>query len=110
MLDVIARKISKREYLKLLAMLGNEYQDYISARILLNSGKIPQGTTLASTSIEKLFKPILIFFGRQFGNTHITTRLFQNFTYIDKKLYNNLDFTFLELIEKSYHTKIHRFY
>ena len=41
MLDVIARKISKREYLKLLAMLGNEYQDYISARILLNSGKIP---------------------------------------------------------------------
>ena len=37
------------------------YRDYIAARLLLNNHMIIQGLTLASTSVEKYLKALIVF-------------------------------------------------
>ena len=49
--------------LKIQSFLKVGYDDYLSARILINHKLLLQGTILANTSIEKYLKAILIFKG-----------------------------------------------
>ncbi len=51
-----AEKLNKGQ-----ALVDLGYRDYIAARLLLNSHLIIQGLTLASTSVEKYLKAIIVF-------------------------------------------------
>jgi hypothetical protein len=47
------------------------YDDYITARFLINNGFILQGTILASTAIEKYFKALLVGLKKPFKWIHL---------------------------------------
>ena len=42
------------------ALIDLGYRDYIAARVLLNKHLLVQGLTLASTSVEKYLKAIIV--------------------------------------------------
>lgn len=59
----ISKETQKATDLKIQSFLKVGYDDYLSARILINHKLLLQGTILANTSIEKYLKAILIFKG-----------------------------------------------
>ena len=61
-----AKKLAKSVFgAKAVEFLNIAYKDYLGARVLLNSGLLPQGAVLASTAVEKYFKAILSFGGSE---------------------------------------------
>lgn len=87
---------------RLLGFLRNAYDDYLSARTLLNHKLIVQGTILANTSIEKYFKAILTFKGDDVKHTHSIKSMLPSIKNFDPKLYNRLDIEFIEVLDGSY--------
>jgi HEPN domain-containing protein len=100
----ISKEIQKATDLKILSFLKVGYDDYLSARILINHKLLLQGTILANTSIEKYLKAILIFKGVKLTGkeNHMTTILLEKLIGFDNKLYSQIDKSFIELLEKSY--------
>lgn len=96
------KAVPKQNALVLLSLLKNAYDDYLAARTLLNHNLILQGTILSTTSIEKFFKALLIYKGDTVKHSHSLKKLLPSIKSFDKTLYDKLDITFLELIEKSY--------
>jgi HEPN domain-containing protein len=85
-----------------MGFLKNAYDDYISARTLLNRNLILQGAILANTSIEKYFKAILTFKGDTVKHNHSIVGLLPSIKNYDKKLHDKLDMDFIEVIDKCY--------
>lgn len=82
------------------------YRDYIAARLLLNNHLIVQGLTLASTSVEKYLKALIVF---NFKEREKYYYHFDNFEKLKNLLYKvNKDVTgefdpvFLEILENAF--------
>jgi len=82
-------------------LISMGFRDYVAARVLINNGLLLQGATLASTSIEKYFKAILIL-NKKKSHKHLNAELCNLVKEFDPDLYNNLNLSFLELLIKCY--------
>lgn len=102
MTDKLSKEFSRESGLKLASFLSTGYDDYLSARILINNGLILQGTILANTAIEKYLKAILTFMEGKLKYSHKTTFLLEEIKSFDTKLYNQINQPFVALIEKAY--------
>jgi len=85
----------------ILSFLNLGFKDYIAARVLLNSGLLLQGATLASTSVEKYFKAIMAFRG-DFSEGHLKKAHLNSVKNYDPKLYASLNESFLLFLQKCY--------
>ena len=92
------------------------YRDYIAARFLLNNHLIVQGLTLASTSVEKYIKALIIFNlnVREYYHYHFDrfNKLKNLLDKVNKDITKELDPVFLEILENAfkirYYDKIER--
>lgn len=79
------------------------YRDYIAARFLLNNHLIIQGLTLASTSVEKYLKAIIVFNLKQRENYYYHFDRFEKLKNLLAKVNNDVtvefDPVFLEILE-----------
>jgi len=92
--------------IKAISFLRLGYRDYIAARVLLNSGLIIQGTTLASTAIEKYIKVILALNGqskRVHLNKMTELKKLLDDCYFD--ITTMMDKVFLDVIDKVYQAR-----
>lgn len=102
MADKLSKEFSKEDGLKLVSFLTTGYDDYLSARILINNGLLLQGAILANTAIEKCLKAIVTFMEGKLKYSHKTTLLLEAIKDFDTKLYNQINQPFVALIEKAY--------
>ncbi|MEE1962031.1 hypothetical protein V1387_04985 [Allomuricauda taeanensis] len=92
------------------------YRDYIAARFLLNNHLIVQGLTLASTSVEKYLKALIVFNlnVREYYHYHFDrfNKLKNLLDKVNKDITKELDPVFLEILENAfkirYYDKIER--
>ena len=82
------------------------YRDYIAARFLLNNHLIVQGLTLASTSVEKYLKALIVFnlevrenYHYHFDRFYKLKNLLEN---VNKDITKELDPVFLEILENAF--------
>src|SRR5215510_7618480 len=95
------KQVSGRAAETVVQWLGWADEDYLSARALLLSGYVVQGTAFANTGIEKYFKAVLTHVGVRFGKTHDVSHLYSVLTTATgKKL--NLNAEFLSVLGKAY--------
>lgn len=82
------------------------YRDYIAARFLLNNEFIIQGTTLASTAIEKYLKALIIFTSKEEKNyNYHLDNIIKLKAILEKNHYDitkNFDPVFLNILENAY--------
>lgn len=84
-----------------LGFLNLGFKDYLAARVLLNSGLLLQGATLASTSVEKYFKAVLAIHG-DYSHGHLNVEQLNAIKAIEPKLYSSLNKSFLLFLQKCY--------
>lgn len=84
-----------------LGFLNLGFKDYLAARVLLNSGLLLQGTTLALTAVEKYFKAILATQGN-YSHGHLNNAHLNAVKAFDPKLYSSLNESFLLFLQKCY--------
>jgi hypothetical protein len=77
------------------------FTDYLAARVLLNTGLVLQGISMASTSIEKYFKAILSL-NETVHRRHLNRDLLKAVRTIDPNLFQVLNESFFLLLEKCY--------
>ncbi len=79
------------------------FRDYIAARLLLNNHLIVQGLTLASTSVEKYLKALIVFNFNENENYHYHFDRFEKLKNLLKKVNKDvtgeLDPVFIEILE-----------
>ncbi len=80
------------------------YKDYLAARVLLNNDLLIQGAVLASTAIEKYFKAILAFSGKE-NSSHLKKAHFNMVKNFDPKLWGDLNEDFIRLLQRAYHLR-----
>ena len=96
------KKIAKPSYTKdVVSFLGLGFQDYLAARVLINSDLLLQGAICGSTSIEKYFKAILAFRGNK-SEGHLKAAHLRAVKNFDPKLYASLNKSFLLFLQKCY--------
>jgi|SRR5688572_3506600 len=82
------------------------YRDYIGARFLLNNHLIIQGLTLASTSVEKYLKALIVFNLKQRENYYYHFDRFEKLKNLLAKVNNDVtvefDPVFLEILENAF--------
>ena len=82
------------------------YRDYIAARLLLNNHLIIQGLTLASTSIEKYLKAIIVFNLKEREKYHYHFDRFEKLKNIlnkvNKDVTRKFDPFFLEILQNAF--------
>lgn len=82
------------------------YRDYIAARFLLNNHLIVQGLTLASTSVEKYLKALIVFHlnVREYYHYHFDrfNKLKNLLDKVNKDITKELDPVFLEILENAF--------
>ncbi|WP_422082018.1 hypothetical protein [Ulvibacterium sp.] len=82
------------------------YRDYIAARFLLNNHLIIQGLTLASTSVEKYLKAIIVFNLKHREKYHYHFDRFEKLKNLLAKVNNDVitefDPVFLEILENAF--------
>jgi len=84
-----------------LMWLGWADSDYLGARVLLLTGLVVQGATLACTSIEKYLKAVCKISGESFENVgHGVSKL--NGILTNRGIPQNLDVQFLRYLDKAY--------
>ncbi|WP_373548401.1 hypothetical protein [Haliscomenobacter sp.] len=87
-------------------LMGLGYRDYIAARLLLNNHLIIQGLTLASTSVEKYLKALIVFNlnNRERYNYHFDRfeKLKNLLDKVNKDVTGELDPVFLEILENAF--------
>ena len=86
---------------KVMAFVLTGYEDYKTARFLINNGRVLPGAIFACTSIEKLFKAILLTIkpNDKLPRVHLDRieRLKNEFSgYEQESVFDNLDSTFIE--------------
>lgn len=86
---------------KVIDFLNTGYDDYIASRVLLNAGLLSQGAILASTSIEKYIKAFLAIRGNE-SRGHLKQAHWNALKNYSERIYEQIDFDFLELCQKSY--------
>ena len=77
------------------------FRDYIAARVLINNGILLQGAILASTSIEKYIKAILML-NKIASHKHLNMDLCGKLKNFDQALYSALNESFLEMLIRCY--------
>ncbi|TJY34681.1 HEPN domain-containing protein [Pontimicrobium aquaticum] len=82
------------------------YRDYIAARFLLNNHLIIQGLTLASTSVEKYLKAIIVFNLKDNERYHYHLDRFEELKNLLSKVGSDIteefDAVFLEILQNSF--------
>ena len=82
------------------------YRDYIAARFLLNNHLIVQGLTLASTSVEKYLKALIVFNLNERENYYYHFDRFEKLKNLLAKVNNDVtvefDPVFLEILENAF--------
>lgn len=82
------------------------YRDYIAARLLLNNHLIIQGLTLASTSVEKYLKALIVFNLNEKENYYYHFDRFEKLKNILTKVNNDItvefDPVFIEILENAF--------
>lgn len=81
------------------------YQDYVASRFLINNDYLIQGTTLASSSVEKYLKVLLMVLNKPVKKVHLDNLdlLKAHFAgTIQEDLFKYLDDNFLEVLGKAY--------
>lgn len=82
------------------------YRDYIAARFLLNNHLIIQGLTLASTSVEKYLKALIVFNLKKREKYHYHLDRFESLKKILSKVNNDVtvefDTVFLEILQNAF--------
>lgn len=82
------------------------YRDYIAARFLLNNHLIIQGITLASTSVEKYLKALIVFNLKERENYYYHFDRFEKLKNLLTKVNNDIikefDPVFLEILENAF--------
>jgi len=82
------------------------YRDYIAARFLLNNHLIIQGLTLASTSVEKYLKAIIVFKLKKKEKYHFHLDRFESLKELLSKVNNDVtvefDPVFLDILQNAF--------
>lgn len=82
------------------------YRDYIAARLLLNNHLIIQGLTLASTSVEKYLKALIVFNLNENENYYYHFDRFEKLKNLLVKVNNDVtvefDSVFIEILENAF--------
>lgn len=82
------------------------YRDYIAARFLLNNHLIIQGLTLASTSVEKYLKALIVFNLKKREKYHYHLDRFESLKKLLSKVNNDVtvefDPIFLEILQNAF--------
>jgi hypothetical protein len=96
----------EEKFLKGNSLIDLGYRDYIAARFLLNNRLIIQGLTLASTSIEKYWKSLIVFNSKEReGYYYHFDKLEKLKTLLSKNtpdLLEKFDPVFLEVLENAF--------
>ncbi|MCE4563461.1 HEPN domain-containing protein [Maribellus sp. CM-23] len=100
--NIQTKKLLKSEAFGIQGFLRAGYDDYMSARILINHDLLLQGAIMANTAVEKYFKAILLFAQDKSKYTHKTTELLKRISIVDAGLYTQIDKSFIADLEKSY--------
>ncbi|MBW8198289.1 hypothetical protein [Flagellimonas abyssi] len=98
------------------ALIDLGYRDYIAARVLLNKHLLVQGLTLASTSVEKYLKAIIVLNLKKKEHYHYHLDRFESLKKLLSKLNNDVteefDSIFLDILQNAfrirYYDKINR--
>jgi HEPN domain-containing protein len=82
------------------------YRDYIAARFLLNNHLIIQGLTLASTSVEKYLKALIVFNLKEREKYHYHLDRFESLKKLLSKINNDVtvefDSVFIEILQNAF--------
>ncbi|NOS94346.1 MAG: hypothetical protein HOP30_20725 [Cyclobacteriaceae bacterium] len=82
------------------------YRDYIAARVLLNNNQVIQGLTLASTSVEKYLKAIIVFSLKERENYYYHFDRFEKLKNILSRVNGDItkdwDPLFIEILENAF--------
>ncbi|GAA3599842.1 HEPN domain-containing protein [Flavivirga amylovorans] len=90
----------------ILGYLTESYRDYLASRILFNNNELIQACCLANTSIEKIFKALLIQFeGKTVKYNHDLNKLLPDIEKYDLEIFNSLNIDFLKSISYIYKTR-----
>lgn len=84
-----------------LAFLNLAFGDYVSSRVLLLQGLLPQGAGMAATAVEKYLKAILAVQG-QVVRGHLTQRLLRTIENHQPKLHADLNIDFINYLARAY--------
>ncbi len=88
------------------ALVDLGYRDYIAARLLLNNHLIIQGLTLASTSVEKYLKAIIVFNLQKKEKYHFHLDRFESLKKLLVKVNNDVteefDPVFLDILQNAF--------
>jgi hypothetical protein len=95
------KSISGERVKRVQAFLGDAYNDYIAARVLLLTDLPQQGAILACTAIEKYLKAILAFRGNE-RHGHLQKAHWNALKNFDPVIYSQLNPSFLKLLQKCY--------
>lgn len=101
-MKTVSHKIQK----DLLSFVNLGYQDYLSARLLLLNGFLPQGTGLAATAVEKMLKGVILIKGNRCKG-HLEKNLFNAIKNQQPNLYNDLNIDFIKFLKKAYKLRYH---
>ncbi len=88
------------------ALIDIGYRDYIAARVLLNNHLLVQGLTLASTSVEKYLKAIIVLNLQKKEKYHFHLDRFESLKKLLSKLNNDVteefDPIFLDILQNAF--------
>ncbi|NRF68923.1 hypothetical protein HLB44_18170 [Aquincola sp. S2] len=86
---------------RMFAFLGDGYEDYKAARILLRAGMPVQGAQLASTAVEKHLKAVLALQGNV-SHGHLRRAHWNALKAFDPEFYSGIQVGLFELLVKCY--------
>lgn len=93
-------------------LIASSYDDYLAARLLINSGLIFQGATMANYAIEKYLKVYLKLLNVSYNYFHLETksldrikRYFKNTQYRD--ILSLMDQGFLKILSRTFDWRYH---
>lgn len=105
MQDARGRKLKKtlkgNDARKVVDFYSSGFSDYLAARVLINSGLLPQGAVLASTALEKYLKGVMAVNGNE-SHGHLKKAHWESLKNYSKELYSSCNIDFLKLCQKSY--------
>lgn len=91
------------------ALVDLGYRDYIAARLLLNNHLLVQGLTLASTSVEKYLKAIIVFNLKKREKYHFHLDRFESLKELLNKVNNDVtvefDSVFLNILQDAFRVR-----
>lgn len=95
------RVVSAAPAERILLWLGWADKDYVAARRLLLNAYLPQGAALGNTALEKYFKTLMMFAGKQTSRSHNIVALHESILAYFPNL-REVDINFLKVLCKAY--------